>query len=82
MPKELARQAVSRSAEAGRVQDVEELATEAKAHLFAKAKDPLQASVGLCGVESAQDVATEVSLLPSGRRAKGLFVENLAARIA
>ena len=48
------------------VQDVEELAPEAKTHLLRDAKDSLQADIGLRGVETPQHIAPEIALLAGG----------------
>src|SRR5262245_1392663 len=62
------------TAEVGMVKDIEELCSETKFYLFGEAKLPLQAKIELRSSETAQNVATETTLLPSGRRGKGRLI--------
>jgi hypothetical protein len=59
------------------VKDLEELGVETKPHLLGDAKHPLHSNIRLRGVEAAQHVAAEITLLPGGRCRKGSFIENL-----
>src|ERR1700722_20977850 len=50
-------------------------------NFFGHGKLTLQRKIGLPGPEPAQDIAPEISLLPSRRRSKCYWIESLAARI-
>jgi hypothetical protein len=52
------------------VEEVEELAPETQAHLFCRAKLPLQCKISLPGPEAPQHVASQIALLAGGRRSK------------
>ena len=63
------------------VEDVEELGSETKAHLLGEVKLALQGKIYLRGTETAQDIATETSLLTWRRYRESCLVENFAAGI-
>src|ERR1700685_1088865 len=63
------------------VEEVEELASETKSHLFGDVKLPLERDISLPGCKTAQHIASEIALLPGGRWSKGCWIESLASRI-
>lgn len=60
------------------VEDIEELAAEAESGFFGELELALDAEVGLCGVECAQDVAAEIALLPGWSRDECGLIEDFA----
>src|SRR5208337_1373365 len=68
-------------AKVGVVEDVEELRPETEAYFLRDTKLPLKGEIELKRSEAAQDIASEIALLPGGRRAESCQVENLAAGI-
>src|SRR5215470_18907295 len=81
MAEKRAGQTIDRVAEIGVIKDVEELCAETEAPVLGKVKLLLQADVRLCGAETAEHIAAEISLLPCRRSRKSRGVENLAAGI-
>ena len=63
------------------VEDVEELASEAKAYLLRQPKLPLNGKISLERSETAQHIAPEIALGSGRRRDERGFVEDFAAGI-
>ncbi len=63
------------------VEEVEELASEAKHYLVGQAKLPLKRDIGLPGSETPQHIAPEIALLAGGRCGERGWIESLASRI-
>src|SRR5271167_830824 len=63
------------------VEEVEELAPKTKPDLFGQLKLPLERDISLPGSKTPQHIASEIALLPGGRRSKSCWIESLAAGI-
>jgi len=81
MAEQGAGQGVVGIAEIRMVEDVEELGSEAKAHLFSEVKLPLQGKIRLRCSETPKHIASEIALLSNWRRRKSCLIENLAAGV-
>ena len=74
-------QAVVGAAEVRMIKNVEELRAETKAYVFRDMKLTLHRNIRLRGSETAQDIAPEIPLLPSGRRSERRTIEDFSAGI-